>query len=125
MLTKTRNELPTRSRNIPPPSDYLEAKSAKIDTEIAESSRKLLKAQLATGHHKLTRESFVGIAKKYDWQFALHATLPGAKAIWRVAMRFPPLFLHNMKKTLFFCKIRFYKRASSTGAMPRQYGEVI
>jgi hypothetical protein len=37
-------------------------------------------------------------------------------------MRFPPLFLHNMKKTLFFCKIRFYKRASATGAMPRQYG---
>jgi hypothetical protein len=71
MYIKTRNELPTRSRNIPPPSDYLEAKSAKIDTEIAESSRKLLKAQLQAGQHKLTRESFVGIAKKYGWQFAL------------------------------------------------------
>ena len=71
MYIKTRNELPTRSRNILPSSDYLEAKSAKIDTEIAESSRKLLKAQLQAGQHKLTRESFVGIAKKYGWQFAL------------------------------------------------------
>jgi hypothetical protein len=71
MSIKTRNDLPTRSRNILPPSEYLEAKNTAIHERIAESSRQLLKAQLATGHHKLTRESFVGIAKKYGWQFAL------------------------------------------------------
>jgi hypothetical protein len=71
MSIKTRNELPIRSRNILPPSDYLEAKNAAIHERIAESSRKLLKAQLQTGQHMLTKESFVGIAKKYGWQYAL------------------------------------------------------
>jgi hypothetical protein len=71
MSIKTRNELPTRSKNILPPSEHLEAKNAEIHKRIAESSRQLLKAQLQTGQHKLTRESFVGIAKKYGWQFAL------------------------------------------------------
>lgn len=71
MSIKTRNELPTRSRNILPPSEQLERKNTEIHERIAESSRKLLKAQLQAGHHKLTRESFVGIAKKYGWQFAL------------------------------------------------------
>jgi hypothetical protein len=46
-----------------------------------------------------------------------------SKAKWRVAVRFPPLFLPNMKKVLFFCKMRFYKGASATGAMPRQIRE--
>ena len=71
MSIKTRNELPTRSRNILPPSEHLEAKNAEIHKRIAESSRQLLKAQLQAGHHVLTKESFVGIAKKYGWQYAL------------------------------------------------------
>ena len=71
MQTKTRKELPTRSRNILPPSEYLEARNTAIHDRIAESSRKLLKAQLQTGQHMLTKESFVGIAKKYGWQYAL------------------------------------------------------
>ena len=33
-------------------------------------------------------------------------------------MRFPPLFLHNMKKTLLFYKMRFYKRVSARGSAP-------
>jgi hypothetical protein len=71
MSIKTRNELPTQSKNILPPSEHLEAKDAGIHKRIAECSRQLLKAQLLAGQHKLTRESFVGIAKKYGWQFAL------------------------------------------------------
>ena len=71
MQTKTRNELPMRSRNILPPSEYLEAKNTAIHERIAESSRQLLKAQLQAGQHVLTKESFVGIAKKYGWQYAL------------------------------------------------------
>ena len=71
MSIKTRNELPIRSRNILPPSDYLEAKNTSIHERIAESSRKLLRAQLEAGQHKLTPESFVAVAKKYGWQYAL------------------------------------------------------
>jgi hypothetical protein len=71
MSIKTRNELPTRSRNIAPPSDHLEAIHRQTNKRIAESSRKLLRAQLEAGQHKLTPESFVAVAKKYGWQYAL------------------------------------------------------
>lgn len=71
MSIKTRNELPIRSRNILPPSEHMEAKHKQSNARIAESSRQLLKAQLQAGQHVLTKESFVGIAKKYGWQYAL------------------------------------------------------
>ena len=71
IMPKKRSELPTRSRNIPPPSEHMEAKHKQINAQIAESSRQLLKAQLEAGQHMLTKESFVGIAKKYGWQYAL------------------------------------------------------
>jgi hypothetical protein len=41
-----------------------------------------------------------------------------SKAKWRVAVRFPPLFLPNMKKVLFFCKRRFYRMTVSKGKFP-------
>jgi len=49
----------------------MEAKHKQSNAQIAESSRKLLKAQLEAGQHMLTKESFIGIAKKYGWQYAL------------------------------------------------------
>jgi len=74
-LTKTRNELPTRTRNIPPPSEYLEHRYRQSNQAIVDSSRALLKAQLKAGHHTLTPESYKAIVRKYDWQFCLHPTL--------------------------------------------------
>jgi hypothetical protein len=75
MSTKTRPELPTRSRNIPPPSEYLEHRYRQSNQAIVDSSRALLKAQLKAGHHTLTPESYKAIVRKYDWQFCLHPTL--------------------------------------------------
>ena len=48
-----------------------------------------------------------------------------SKAKWRVAVRFPPLFLPNMKKVLFFCKRRFYKGVSTKGPRPANTEEVM
>ena len=71
MITKTRPELPTRIRNIPEPSEYLETRYRQSNQAIIDSSAALLKAQLKSGHHTLTPESFISIAKKYGWQLAL------------------------------------------------------
>jgi hypothetical protein len=71
MITKTRNELPNRIKKIPQHSEHLERRYTQANAAITESSKKLLKAQLQTGQHTLTQESFVGIAKKYGWQLAL------------------------------------------------------
>jgi len=75
MLSKTRPELPTRSRNIPPPSEYLEHRYRQNNEAIAEGSAALLKAQLKAGHHTLTQESLKAVIKKYKWQFCLQPTL--------------------------------------------------
>jgi hypothetical protein len=75
MLTKTRNELPDRIKNIPPPSEYLEHRYRQSNQAIADGSAALLKAQLKAGHHTLTQDSLKAVIKKYDWQFCIHPTL--------------------------------------------------
>ena len=75
MSTKSRPELPTRTRNIPEPSEYLEHLYRQSNQTIIDSSKALLKAQLKAGHHTLTEESYRAIVRKYDWQFCLHPTL--------------------------------------------------
>jgi hypothetical protein len=73
--TKTRNELPTRIKNIPEPSEYLEHRYRQSNQAIIDSSKALLKAQLRAGNHTLAPESYKAIVRKYDWQFCLHPTL--------------------------------------------------
>jgi hypothetical protein len=73
--TKTRNELPTRIKNILPPSEYLEHRYRQSNQAIADGSAALLKAQLKAGHHTLTPESWKAVVRKYDWQFCLQPTL--------------------------------------------------
>jgi hypothetical protein len=75
MQTKYRPELPTRSRNIPPPSEYLEHRYRQNNQAIAEGSAALLKAQLKAGHHTLTPESLKAVVRKYKWQLCLQPTL--------------------------------------------------
>lgn len=75
MLTKTRNELPDRIKNIPPPSEYLEHRYRQSNQAISDGSEALLKAQLKAGHHTLTPESWKAVVRKYDWQFCLNPTL--------------------------------------------------
>jgi hypothetical protein len=75
MLTKTRNELPDRIKNIPPPSEYLEHRYRQSNQAIVDGSAALLKAQLKAGHHTLTQDSLKAVIKKYDWQFCIHPTL--------------------------------------------------
>ena len=75
MQTKYRPELPTRSRNIPPPSEYLEHHYRQNNQAIAEGSAALLKAQLKAGHHTLTPESLKAVVRKYKWQLCLQPTL--------------------------------------------------
>jgi hypothetical protein len=75
MQTKSRPELPTRSRNIPPPSEYLEHRYRQNNEAIAEGSAALLKAQLKAGHHTLTPESLKAVVRKYKWQLCLQPTL--------------------------------------------------
>ena len=75
MQTKYRPELPTRSRNIPPPSEYLEHRYRQNNQAIAEGSAALLKAQLKAGHHTLTPESLKVVVRKYKWQLCLQPTL--------------------------------------------------
>jgi len=72
---KTRNELPTRIKNIPEPSEYLEHRYRQNNKAIANASKALLKAQLKAGKHTLTPESYKAIVRKYDWQFCLQPTL--------------------------------------------------
>ena len=71
IITKRKQELPTRIKNIPEPSEHLERRYTLVNAAIAEGSKRLLKAQLETGHHVLTPESFIGIARKYGWQYKL------------------------------------------------------
>lgn len=75
MITKLRQELPTRSRNIMPPSEFLERRYKQSNQAVINSSAALLKAQLKAGHHTLTPESFKAIVKKYGWQYCLQRTL--------------------------------------------------
>ena len=75
MITKSRPELPKRTRNIPPPSEYLEYCYRQSNQAIADSSAELLKAQLRAGHHTLTDESLQAVIKKYGWQLSLQPTL--------------------------------------------------
>jgi hypothetical protein len=75
MITKSRPELPTRSRNILPPSEFLERRYKQSNQATIDSSTALLKAQLKTGHHTLTKESLMAVIKKYGWQYSLQPTL--------------------------------------------------
>lgn len=75
MLTKTRNELPTRIRNVAEPSEYLEYRYRQNNKAIINSSKALLKAQLKAGKHTLTPDSYKAIVKKYDWRLCLQPTL--------------------------------------------------
>jgi hypothetical protein len=71
MITKTRPELPNRIKNIPAPSEYLEHRYRQNNQAIIEGSEALLKAQLKAGHHTLTKESWLAVVKKYEWQYYL------------------------------------------------------
>lgn len=75
MIRKSRPELPKRTRNIPPPSEYLEQRYRQSKEAIAASTEALLKAQLKAGHHTLTQESLQAVIKKYGWQYCLQPTL--------------------------------------------------
>jgi len=69
MITKTRPELPKRMRNIPAPSEYLETRYRQSNQAIIHGSEALLKAQLKSRHHTLTKESWLAVVKKYGWQY--------------------------------------------------------
>jgi hypothetical protein len=75
MITKSRPELPTRPRNILPPSEFLERRYKQSNQAVIDSSAALLKAQLKAGHHTLTKESWLAVVKKYGWQYCLQPTL--------------------------------------------------
>jgi hypothetical protein len=75
MLTKIRNELPERIKNIPEPSEYMEHRFRESNKAIIRGSESLLKAQLKAGHHTLTQESLRAVIKRYNWQFCLQPTL--------------------------------------------------
>jgi hypothetical protein len=75
MLTKIRNELPERIKNIPEPSEYMEHRFRESNKAIIRGSESLLKAQLKAGHHTLTQESLKAVIKRYNWQFCLQPTL--------------------------------------------------
>lgn len=75
MITKSRPELPTRIKNIPEPSEYMEHRFRESNKAISNSTASLLKAQLKAGHHTLTPESFTAVVKKYGWQHCLQLTL--------------------------------------------------
>lgn len=67
--------MPTRIKNIPPPSEFLERRYKQSNQATIDSSTALLKAQLKAGHHTLTKESLMAVIKKYGWQYSLQPTL--------------------------------------------------
>jgi hypothetical protein len=75
VLVKRRQELPTRLKNIPPSSEFLERRYKQSNQATIDSSKALLKAQLKAGHHTLTKESLMAVIKKYGWQYCLQPTL--------------------------------------------------
>jgi len=60
-------EMPKTPRS----SDYLEQHYQQCNQKIADATAALLKAQLKAGHHTLTKESWLAVVKKYDWQYCL------------------------------------------------------
>jgi hypothetical protein len=51
--------------------EYAEHRYRQNNQAIIEGSEALLKAQLKAGHHTLTKESWLAVVKKYEWQYCL------------------------------------------------------